>query len=78
MEEIKKRLKGGNNKMTPKIKIVAKFISYIIRRFFIISNSYINTALKIIQQTVAVDNENLHYIKKKIVTKKEKYFVTGV
>ena len=49
-------------------KIVTKILSYLIRRFFIISNSYIYTTLKIIQLIVAVDNEKLHYIKKKIVT----------
>ena len=64
--------------MKQKIKTVAKFLSYIIRRFFIINNSYIKTTLKIIQLTVALYNENLHYIKKKIVTQKEKYLVTGV
>ena len=64
--------------MKQKIKTVAKFLSYIIRRFFIINNSYIKTTLKIIQLTVAVYNENLHYIRRKIITKKEKYLVTGV
>ena len=57
--------------MTQKQKTVAKLLSYLIRRFFI-SNSYINNILQIIQQTVAVDNEKLHYIKKKIVTLKRK------
>ena len=51
-------------------KIVAKILSFIIRRFFIISNSYINNILQIIQQTVAVVDDKLHYIKKKIVTLK--------
>lgn len=59
-------------------KIVAKLLSYLIRRFFITQNSYIKTILQILQQTVAVDNEKLHYIKKKIVTQKEKCSVTGV
>lgn len=59
-------------------KRVAKILSYLIRRFFIISNSYIKTTLQILQQTVAVNNEKLHYIKKKIVTQKEKCSVTGV
>lgn len=59
-------------------KIVAKILSYLIRKFFIISNSYINNILQIIQQTVAVDDKKLHYIKKKIVTQKEKCSITGV
>lgn len=53
-------------------KIVAKILSFIIRRFFIISNSYINNILQIIQQIVAVVDDKLHYIKKKIVTLKRK------
>lgn len=64
--------------MTPQLKTVAKILSYLIRRFFIISNNYIKTTLQILQQTVAVDNEKLHYVKKKIVTQKEKCSVTGV
>ena len=53
-------------------KIVAKLLSYLIRRFFIISNSYIKATLKIIQLIVVVDSENLHIIRKKIVTLKRK------
>lgn len=63
--------------MTQKLKTVAKLLSFIIKRFFIISNSYIKTTLQIIQQTLAVDDKKLHYIKKKIVTQKEKSSVTG-
>lgn len=63
--------------MLTTLKIVSKHLFFIIRRFFIISNGYINTTLKIIQQTVAVYNEKLHYIKKKIVTQKEKCSITG-
>lgn len=58
--------------MTRKQKAVAKLLSFIIRRFFIISNSYIKTTLKIIQLIVAVDSENLHIIRRKIVTLKRK------
>lgn len=58
------------------LKKVTTFLFIIIRRFFITQNSYINKILQIIQQTVAVDNEKLHYIKKKIVTQKEKCSVT--
>ena len=54
--------------MTQKLKTVAKILSYSIRKFFIISNRYIDNILQIIQQTVAVDNEKLHYIKKRIDT----------
>lgn len=64
--------------MIQKLKTVAKILSFIIRRFFIINNSYIKTTLKIIQLTVALYNEKLHYIQKKIVTQKEKCSVTGV
>lgn len=64
--------------MTQKLKTVAKILSYLIRKFFLISNSYINKIFQIIQQTVAVDDKKLHYIKKKIVTQKEKSSVTGV
>lgn len=64
--------------MTQKLKTVAKILSFIIRRFFITQNSYINKIFQIIQQTVAVDDKKLHYIKKKIVTQKEKSSVTGV
>lgn len=64
--------------MTRKQKTVAKLLSFIIRRFFIISNSYIDNTLQIIQQTVAVDEKYLHIIKKKIVAQKEKLLVTGV
>lgn len=58
--------------MIQQLKTVAKILSYLIRKFFIISNNYIKTALQIIQYTFAVDNEKLHYIKKKIVTLKRK------
>lgn len=58
--------------MIHKLKTVAKLLSYLIRRFFIISNSYIKTTLKIIQLIVAVDSENLHIIRRKIVTLKRK------
>lgn len=64
--------------MTQKLKTVAKILSFIIRRFFITQNNYINKIFQIIQQTVAVDDKKLHYIKKKIVTRKEKCSVTGV
>lgn len=64
--------------MTQKLKTVAKLLSYLIRKFFIISNSYIDNTLQIIQQTVAVDEKYLHIIKKKIVAQKEKLLVTGV
>lgn len=64
--------------MTQKLKTVAKLLSFIIRRFFIISNSYIKTTLKIIQLTVAVQNEKLHYIRRKFVTQKETLIVTRV
>lgn len=64
--------------MIQQLKTVAKILSYLIRRFFIISNNYINKIFQIIQQTVAVDDKKLHYIKKKIVTRKEKCSVTGV
>lgn len=56
--------------MIHKLKTVAKILSYLIRRFFITSNSYISNILQIIQQTVAVVDDKLHYIKKKIVTLK--------
>lgn len=58
--------------MIHKLKTVAKILLYIIRRFFIISNSYIKTTLKIIQLIVVVDSENLHIIRRKIVTLKRK------
>ena len=29
-------------------------------------------------ETVVIQDENLHYIRRKIVTQKEKYLVTGV
>lgn len=64
--------------MIQQLKTVAKLLSYLIKRFFIILNSYIKATLKIIQLIVAVDSEKLHYIKKKIVTQKEKSSVTGV
>lgn len=63
--------------MIHKLKTVAKILSYLIRRVFITLNSYTNNILQIIQQTVAVDEKYLHYIKKKIVTQKEKLLVTG-
>lgn len=58
--------------MTQKLKTVAKILSYLIRKIFIISNNYIYTTLKIIQLIVAVDSENLHIIRRKIVTLKRK------
>ena len=54
------------------LKIVTKILSYLIRRFFIISNSNINNTLQITEQIVAVNDEKLHYIKRKIATQKEK------
>lgn len=64
--------------MIQKLKTVAKILSFIIRRFFIISNSYTNNLIQMIQQAVVVVDEKLHYINKKNVTKKEKYSVTRV
>lgn len=57
------------------VKKVTTFFFLLYRNFFIIKNSYI---LQIIQQQIAVQNEKLHYIKKKIVTQKKTYLVTGV
>lgn len=54
------------------LKKVTTFLFIIIRRFFITQNSYINKILQIIQQTVAVNDKKLHYIKKKVVTKSKK------
>lgn len=51
------------------LKKVATFFFIIIRRFFIITNSYIKITLQILQQTIAVNDENLHYIRRKVVTK---------
>lgn len=63
--------------MIQQLKTVAKILSYLIRKFFITQNSYIKILLQIIQYILAVDNEKLHYMKKKIVTQKEKCSVTG-
>lgn len=62
------------------LKVVAKFFFYKIRRLFITINSTINKPLHIQRQTVDIDDKNLHYYikKKKVVTSKEKNFVTGV
>ena len=66
--------------MLNELKNVAKFFFYTIRRIFVTINSTINKQLHIEQQTVAVDDKNLHYYirKKKVVIQKEKIFVTGV
>lgn len=64
--------------MIQQLKTVAKILSYLIRKIFIISNNYIKTTLKIIQLTVAVQNEKLHYIRRKFVTQKETLIVTRV
>lgn len=64
--------------MLNELKNVAKFFFYTIRRIFVTINSTINKQLHIERQTVAVDDKKLHYIKKKIVTLKEKYIDTGV
>ena len=64
--------------MLEQLKVVAKFFFYIIGRIFATINSTINKPLHIQRQTVAVDDKKLHYIKKKIVTLKEKYIATGV
>ncbi len=59
--------------MIQQLKTVAKILSYLIRKFFITQNSYIKILLQIIQYILAVDDEKLHYIRRKIVTQNEKY-----
>lgn len=58
--------------MRTTLKTVTKFLSFIIRRFFITTNVYIHNTIHIIQQTVVVVDEKLLIIKKKIVALKRK------
>ena len=66
--------------MLNSLKNIAKFFFYIIGRIVATINSTINKPLHIQRQTVDIDDKNLHYYikKKKVVTSKEKNFVTGV
>lgn len=54
-------------------KKVAKLFFIIISKIFITQNMNCNETLCTSQQQIAVDDEKLHYIRRKIVTQNEKY-----
>lgn len=57
--------------MLKALKAVTKFFFYIISRIFITTTINSNIIFYTSQQQIAVDDEKLHYIKRKIVTLKE-------